>query len=185
MISTNDFKNGMTIEYDGQIFTILEFQHVKPGKGAAFVRSKLKNFKTGSITEKTFRAGEKVKKAHLERKQMQFLYNADEDYIFMDMEDFDQMTINKEQLGEGVKFIKENAVINVLFHEGENIGVELPTFVELTVSETEPGIKGDTVSGSTKSAKLETGATVHVPLFINEGDTIKVDTRTGEYIERV
>ncbi|UMZ73965.1 elongation factor P [Natranaerofaba carboxydovora] len=185
MISTNDFKNGMTIEYDGQIFTILEFQHVKPGKGAAFVRSKLKNFKTGTITEKTFRAGEKVKKAHLERKQMQFLYSADDDYIFMDMEDFDQMTINKEQLGEGVKFLKENAVINVLFHEGENIGVELPTFVELTISETEPGVKGDTVSGSTKPAKLETGATVHVPLFINEGDTIKVDTRTGEYIERV
>ena len=185
MISTNDFKNGMTIEYDGQIFTILEFQHVKPGKGAAFVRSKLKNFKTGTITEKTFRAGEKVKKAHLDRKQMQFLYNADDDYIFMDMEDFDQMTINKEQLGEGVKFLKENAVINVLFHEGENIGVEFPTFVELTISETEPGVKGDTVSGSTKPAKLETGATVHVPLFINEGDIIKVDTRTGDYIERV
>lgn len=186
MISTNDFKNGMTIEYEGNIYSIIEFQHVKPGKGAAFVRAKLKNIKTGTTAEKTFRAGEKVKKAHIERRQMQFLYSTGDGYIFMDVENFDQITVGQDQLGKGYKFLKENEMIDILFYEGEIIGVELPTFVELKVIETEPGVKGDTVSGGgSKPAKIETGTTVNVPLFIDEGDVIKIDTRTGDYVERV
>ena len=140
MISTNDFKNGMTIEYEGNIYSIMEFQHVKPGKGAAFVRAKLRNVMTGTTTEKTFRAGEKVKKAHIEKRQMQFLYSTGEEYVFMDTETFDQFSISSEQLGSSSKFLKENETISILFYEGENIGVELPTFVELKVTEAEPGV---------------------------------------------
>lgn len=185
MISTNDFKTGLTIEIDGQICSVLDFQHVKPGKGAAFVRSKLKNLETGATIEKTFRAGEKIPKAHLDKRKMQYLYNDGEFYYFMDEETFDQMSFTAEQIGEGTKYLKENMVIDVLMHGERTIGVELPNFVELEILETEPGVKGDTATGGTKGAKLETGAYVQVPLFIEEGEVIKIDTRSGEYIERV
>ena len=185
MISSNDFKNGMTIEVDGDIFSIVEFQHVKPGKGAAFVRTKLKNLKTGAIAEKTFRSGEKVNRAHLDKKEMQYLYSAADVYHFMDTESFEQYTLTADQLGDKANYLKENMTLSILFHQGEQISIELPVFVELAVTETEPGIKGDTASGGTKPATLETGLTVNVPFFINSGDILKIDTRTGEYIERV
>lgn len=185
MISTNDFRTGLTIELDGQVWSVVEFMHVKPGKGAAFVRSKLKNLETGATIERTFRAGEKVPRARLDHKKMEYLYNDGETYYFMDQETFEQVGLSSEQLGDGTKYLKENMVIDVLFHESRTIGVELPNFVELAVVETEPGIKGDTVSGGTKEATTETGATVQVPLFIEAGDTIRIDTRTGEYMERV
>lgn len=185
MISTNDFRTGLTIELDGQVYEVIDFQHVKPGKGAAFVRSKLKNLQTGATIEKTFRAGEKVNRAHLDKREMQYLYRAGDTLTFMDTETFEQISFTEEQLGETIKFLKENMVIQVLFHKGNTIGIELPNFVELAVVETDPGVKGDTVSGATKRAKLETGAQIQVPLFVEEGDVIKVDTRTGEYIERV
>ena len=184
MISTNDFRTGLTIELDGQIYTVLDFLHVKPGKGSAFVRSKLKNLETGTIIEKTFRAGEKVPKAHLDKRKMQYLYTDGEFYYFMDQETFDQMSLTEEQLEDNINYIKENMVIDILFHDEKTIGVEIPTSVKLKVTETEPGIKGDTATGGTKDAKVETGLTVQVPLFIEEGDIIKVDTRSGEYMER-
>ncbi len=184
MISTNDFHTGVTIELDGDIFTVLEFQHVKPGKGQAFVRSKLKNLRTGSITDKTFRAGEKVPKVHLDRKEMQYLYRDDDSLHVMDLETYEQIALTEEQIGEEVKYLKENDQLTVVMH-GENvIGVDVPISVSLAVTETEPGIKGDTASGATKPATVETGVVVMVPLFINEGDIIKIDTRTGSYIER-
>ncbi len=185
MISTNDFRTGITIELEGQLYTVVEFQHVKPGKGAAFVRTKLKNIETGSITEKTFRAGEKVSKAHIERKTVQYLYNTGEDYYFMDMESFDQYPIDNNLLEDTVNYLKENMEVDILMHGDKIIGVEIPYFVELTVSKTDPGFKGDTASGGTKPATLETGLTVQVPFFINEGDILKIDTRTGEYMERI
>jgi elongation factor P len=185
MISSNDFRTGLTIELNGELYTVVEFQHVKPGKGAAFVRTKLKNIRTGAVTENTFRAGEKVAKAHIDKKQMQYLYNDGTGYVFMDTETYEQLSIPEDKLGEDKKYIKENMTISVLMYGSEIIGVELPNFVELEVVETEPGIKGDTATGGSKSATLETGATVQVPLFIEQGDTVKVDTRTGEYIERV
>jgi len=185
MISTNDFRTGLTIELDGQVYMVLEFMHVKPGKGSAFVRSKLKNIETGATIEKTFRAGEKVPRAHLDKRKMQYLYTDGEAFYFMDEETFDQMALNTEQLGNAVNFLKENMVIDVLMYKGRTIGVELPNFVELEVVETEPGVKGDTATGATKGATLETGAKVQVPLFIEAGDIIRVDTRTGEYMERV
>ena len=185
MISTNDFHTGVTIEVDGDIFTVLEFQHVKPGKGQAFVRSKLKNLRTGSIVDKTFRAGEKVKKAHMERKEMEYLYRDGDDFHVMDMESYEQITLTAGQIGDGVKYMKENDRLNVVVHNEEVLGVEVPITVYLKITEVEPGIKGDTASGATKPATLETGLVVQVPLFINEGDTIKIDTRTGYYIERV
>lgn len=185
MITSNDFKNGMTIEVDGEVYSIVEFQHVKPGKGAAFVRTKLRHMKSGNVSEKTFRAGEKVKRAHLEKREMQYLYNTGDMFYFMDTDSFEQYTLTHDQLGEKSIYLKDNMVITVLFHQGEEISIELPVFVELTVDETEPGVKGDTASGGSKPATLETGLTVNVPFFINRGDIIKVDTRTGEYIERV
>lgn len=185
MISTNDFHTGVTIELDGDIYTIVDFQHVKPGKGPAFVRSKLKNIRTGSVTEKTFRAGEKVSRAHLERKTMQFLYGSGSDYFFMDTESYEQFSLDEKQLENAVKFLIENMEIDVIEFKGEVVGVEVPMFVELTVAETDPGFKGDTASGGSKPAKLETGLVVQVPFFINEGDKIRVDTRTGGYMERV
>jgi len=185
MISTNDFRTGLTIELDGQVYMVLEFMHVKPGKGSAFVRSKLKNIETGATIEKTFRAGEKVPRAHLDKRKMQYLYTDGEAFYFMDEETFDQMALNTEQLGDAVNYLKENMVIDVLMYKGRTIGVELPNFVELKVVETEPGVKGDTATGATKGATLETGAKVQVPLFIEAGDIIRVDTRTGEYMERV
>lgn len=185
MISTNDFHTGVTIEFDGDIFTVLEFQHVKPGKGQAFVRSKLKNLRTGSIVDKTFRAGEKVQKAHMERKEMEYLYRDGDDFHVMDMETYEQITLTAAQIGDGVKYMKENDRLNVVVHNEEVLGVEVPITVFLKITEAEPGIKGDTASGATKPATVETGLVVQVPLFINEGDTIKIDTRTGYYIERV
>jgi elongation factor P len=185
MISTNDFHTGVTIEMDGDIFIVLEFQHVKPGKGQAFVRSKLKNLRTGSIVDKTFRAGEKMPKAHLERNEMEYLYRDDDSLHVMDTETYEQITLLPEQIGDGVKYLKENDRITVVMHGEKVVGVEVPLNVNLKITETEPGLKGDTASGATKPATVETGVVVMVPLFINEGDTIKIDTRTGSYIERV
>ncbi|MDD3853218.1 MAG: elongation factor P [Syntrophomonadaceae bacterium] len=184
MISVNDFRTGATIELDGSAYQVVEFQHVKPGKGAAFVRAKLKNIQTGATVEKTFRGGEKVPKAHLDRREMQYLYNDGEGYVFMDNENYEQTTLSAEQIGEGVKWLLENMNIAVLLFKEHIIGVDLPNFVELKVVETEPGVKGDTATGATKKATLETGAVVHVPLFVNEGDVLRIDTRTGEYMER-
>jgi elongation factor P len=185
MISVNDFKTGVTIELDGQAYQVVDFQHVKPGKGAAFVRAKLKNIKTGGTIERTFRGGEKVPKAHLENKEMQYLYNDGGDYVFMDTENFEQISISKETIGDGAKWLLENMNIRILLFQGNIIGVELPNFVELEVVDTEPGVKGDTATGATKNATLETGAVVQVPLFVNTGDRIRIDTRISQYMERV
>ncbi len=184
MISSNDFRNGVSIDLDGEAFVVVDFQHVKPGKGSAFVRTKLKNVRTGGVVERTFAAGEKVPKAHLERKQMQYLYN-DGDYVFMDNNTYDQMTLTAEQIGPKLKYLKENMDLYILFFKGAILGVDFPPQVELTITETEPGIKGDTATGGTKPATTETGAIIKVPFFINEGDVIRVNTETGEYIERV
>lgn len=185
MISTNDFHTGITIELEGEVYTVIDFQHVKPGKGAAFVRSRLKNLRSGAIVEKTFRAGEKVPRAMIERKEMEYLYNTGEEYIFMDTKSYEQFSLSAEQLEDSLKYLKENMKLNVLFFKGESIGIELPHSVELKVVETEPGFKGDTAAGGSKPAKLETGLVVQVPFFINEGDLVRIDTRTGAYIERV
>ncbi|NLK97529.1 elongation factor P [Defluviitalea saccharophila] len=185
MISAGDFRNGVTIEYEGDIYVIVEFQHVKPGKGAAFVRTKLKNLKSGGVVEKTFRPTEKVPKAHIERKDMQYLYNDGELYHFMDVETYDQIALNEDQLGDSLKFVKENDMVKILSHKGIVFGIEPPLFVELEITSTEPGFKGDTATGATKPAIVETGATVYVPLFVEIGDKIKIDTRTGEYLSRV
>ncbi|MGI5879228.1 MAG: elongation factor P [Syntrophomonadaceae bacterium] len=184
MISVNDFRTGATIEMDGSAYQVMEFQHVKPGKGAAFVRAKLKNVQTGATVEKTFRGGEKVPKAHLDRREMQYLYNDGEGYVFMDNENYEQTTLTSNQIGDGVKWLLENMNIAVLLFKENIIGVDLPNFVELKVVDTEPGVKGDTATGATKKATLETGAAVNVPLFINTGDVLRIDTRTGEYMER-
>ena len=184
MISSNDFRPGVTIEIDGMVWQGVGFQHVKPGKGAAFVRAKLKNLQTGSVVERTFNAGEKVPNAQVERKPMQYLYGEDGSYYFMDVETYDQIMLTKEQLGDALNFIKEEMEITVLFFNGTVIGVDIPNSVELKVVETEPGIRGDTATGGVKPAKLETGYVVKVPLFINEGDVLRIDTRTGAYLER-
>lgn len=185
MISTNDFHTGLTIELDGDIYMVIDFQHVKPGKGSAFVRSKLKNLRSGSTTERTFRAGEKVPRALIERKEMEYLYGSGEEYIFMDTESYEQISLSRETLGDNLKYLKENMQLNILLFKGEIIGLELPNSVELKVVETEPGFKGDTAAGGSKPAKLETGLVVQVPFFINEGDVLRIDTRTGAYLERV
>ncbi len=185
MISTAQFKNGMTIEIDGTIYQIVEFQHVKPGKGGAFVRTKLKNYRTGAVIDKTFRAGESVEQARVNRRSMQYLYSDGSGYVFMDTETYDQINIPESALTEEKKYLKENMNVLVAIHEGEALGVELPTAVELEITHTEPGVKGNTASGATKPATLETGVVVQVPLFVNVGDIVKVDTRTGEYITRV
>ena len=184
-MDTSDFRNGLSIILDGEIYQIVEFQHVKPGKGGAFVRSRLKNLRTNSTLEKTFRAGEKMDQAVLERKKMNFLYNQDEDYVFMDMESFDQTSIPAAQLGDSVKFLKDNTEVEVLSHNDKILAVDLPMFMEFEVVETDPGLRGDTASGGSKPAKVETGAMVNVPLFINVGEKIRVDTRTSQYLERV
>ncbi|EAX47927.1 translation elongation factor P [Thermosinus carboxydivorans Nor1] len=184
MISTNDFRTGITVEIDGDVWQVVDFQHVKPGKGAAFVRSKLKNVRTGAVVERTFNAGEKLPRAHVDRREMQYLYESDGMYNFMDNETYEQVALTEEQLGDAKKFLKENMNIGVMFFQGVVIGVDLPNSVELRVVETDPGIRGDTATGGTKPAKLETGYVVRVPLFINEGDVLRIDTRTGEYIER-
>ncbi|TET50764.1 MAG: elongation factor P [Actinomycetota bacterium] len=184
MISTSDFKNGLTIIYDNTLYKILYFQHVKPGKGGAFVRTKLKNLDTGATQDKTFRAGEKMEQAILETKKMQFLYK-DEHYNFMDMANYEQIQLSEDQVSDEKDYFLENMELSVVYHNDRPISIELPIFIEASVVETEPGIKGDTVGTSFKPAKIETGAKVQVPLFINDGDRIKIDTRTGEYITRV
>lgn len=185
MIATGDFRRGAKIEYKGDPYEIIEFQHVKMGRGGANVKTKMKNLKTGSIVEETIRSGEKFPTPELEQRKMQFLYAQDDHYIFMDQETYEQIPISREQLGDATLFLKENTEVQVLNYKGVPLNVELPTFIELVVAETEPGFKGDTASGGGKPAKLETGAMVRVPFHINEGDTIRVDTRTSEYIERV
>ncbi len=184
MISTNDFHTGLTIELDGEVYSIIEFQHVKPGKGAAFVRSRLKNVRSGSTTEKTFRAGEKMSRAIIERKEMEYLYNNGEEYILMDTESYEQLSLSAQQLGESTRYMKENMRLTMMVYKEESIGIELPHSVELTVVETDPGHKGDTASGGSKPAKLETGLVVQVPFFVNEGDVLRIDTRNGAYLER-
>ena len=185
MISAGDFKNGVTLEIDGNVVQIIEFQHVKPGKGAAFVRAKLKNVINGGVVEKTFRPTEKFPQARIERQDMQYLYSDGDLYNFMNMETYDQIALNKETIGDALKFVKENEMVKICSHNGNVFAVEAPLFVELEVTETEPGFKGDTAQGATKPATVETGATVNVPLFVNTGDKIKIDTRTGEYLSRV
>lgn len=185
MISAGEFRNGVTMEYEGNIYQILEFQHVKPGKGAAFVRTKLKNLVTGAVVEKTFRPTEKMPKAHIDRKDMTYLYNDGELYNFMDVETYDQIAIAASEVGDALKFVKENEVVKILSYQGNVFGIEPPLFVELAITETEPGFKGDTATGATKPATVETGAQVNVPLFISEGEIVKIDTRTGEYLGRV
>ena len=185
MISAGEFRNGVTIELEGNIYQIIEFQHVKPGKGAAFVRTKLKNIKSGGVVEKTFRPTEKCETAHIDRKDMQYLYNDGELYNFMDNETYEQIALNKDVIGDALKFVKENETVKVVSHKDQVFAVEAPLFVELEITECEPGVKGDTATGATKPCTVETGATLNVPLFVNQGDVIKIDTRTGEYLSRV
>jgi len=184
MISSNDFRTGVTIELDGGVWQVVDFQHVKPGKGAAFVRTKLKNAKTGAVVERTFNAGEKVPRARVDQRAMQYLYESDGMFNFMDNETYEQITLSNEQLGDAKRFLKENMSIGILFFQGIVIGIDMPNSVELEVIETDPGIRGDTATGGTKPAKLETGYIVKVPLFINIGDVLRIDTRSGDYIER-
>ncbi|WP_158735184.1 elongation factor P [Alteribacillus sp. YIM 98480] len=184
MISVNDFKTGLTVEVDNDIWQVIDFQHVKPGKGAAFVRSKLRSLRTGNIQEKTFRAGEKINRAHIERRKMQYLYSSGDDHTFMDSETFDQLELTSKQIEQQLNFLKENMEVQIITYGSETLGVEVPNTVELEVTETEPGIKGDTASGGTKPAVLETGYTVQVPFFVNEGEKLVIDTRSGEYVSR-
>ena len=184
MISAGDFRNGVTIEVDGNIFQIIEFQHVKPGKGAAFVRTKLKNIINGGVVEKTFRPTEKFPQARIDRKDMQYLYSDGDLFTFMDMETYDQVALNAETVGDTLKFVKENEICKVCSHNGSVFAVEPPLFVELEITDTLPGFKGDTATGASKPATVETGAVVYVPLFVNQGDKIKIDTRTGDYLSR-
>ena len=184
MVVAGDFKNGITFDMDGQVLQVIEFQHVKPGKGAAFVRTKLKNVITGAVTERTFNPTDKFENAIVERKEMQYLYNDGDLYYFMDMETFEQLPINKDKLGDSFKFVKENEMCKIVSYKGNVFAVEPPMFVVLEVTDTEPGFKGDTATGTTKPATLETGATIKVPLFIDIGTKIKIDTRTGEYLSR-
>ncbi|PKM96162.1 MAG: elongation factor P [Firmicutes bacterium HGW-Firmicutes-1] len=185
MITAGEFRNGVTMEYEGNIYTVIEFQHVKPGKGAAFVRTKIRNLKNGAVIEKTFRPNEKMPKARIDRKDMEYLYKDGEIFHFMDIETYEQIGLTEDQLGDALKFVKENNVVKILSHNGSVFGVEPPLFAELVITHTEPGFKGDTSSGATKPAIVETGATVYVPLFVEIDDKIKVDTRTGEYLSRV
>lgn len=184
MISVNDFKTGLTIEVDNGVWQVMEFQHVKPGKGAAFVRSKLRNLRNGNIQERTFRAGEKVSKAHIETKKMQYLYASGDAHAFMDTSTYEQIELSSSQIEHELKFMKENMEVSIVTYEGEVLGVQLPNNVELEVVETEPGIKGDTASGGSKPATLETGHTVQVPFFINQGDVLVINTSDGKYVSR-
>lgn len=184
MISVNDFKTGLTIGVDGNLFRVIEFQHVKPGKGAAFVRSKLRNIRNGNVTEKTFRAGEKVEKAQIDNKKMQYLYASGDNHVFMDTETYEQIELGESQLEYELKYLLENMEVSVMSYEGEILGVSLPNTVELVVAETEPGIKGDTASGGSKPAKMETGLVVNVPFFVNEGDKLIINTEEGSYVSR-
>jgi elongation factor P len=185
MISAGDFRNGITIELDNNIYQIIEFQHVKPGKGAAFVRTKLKNIVSGGVVEKTFRPTEKCPQAHIERADMQYLYSDGDLFHFMNVETYDQIALDQDTIGDALKFVKENEMCKVCSHNGKVFAVEPPLFVELEITECEPGLKGDTATGATKPCTVETGANVSVPLFVEQGDKIKIDTRTGEYLSRV
>ena len=185
MVSAGDFKNGITLEIDGTVYQILEFQHVKPGKGAAFVRTKLKNIVNGGVVEKTFRPTEKFPQARIDRVDMQYLYNDGDLFYFMNVETYDQVALNEDTIGDALKFVKDNEMVKVCSINGDVFAVEPPLFVELEITETEPGFKGDTAQGATKPATVETGANVNVPLFVERGDKIKIDTRTGEYLSRV
>ncbi|GEN47213.1 elongation factor P [Ligilactobacillus pobuzihii] len=184
MISVNNFKTGLTVEIDGGLWRVVEFQHVKPGKGSAFVRSKLKNLRTGAIQEKTFRGGEKINQAQIDRKKMQYLYADGSNYVFMDTETYEQLELPEETIKDELKFLKENTVVSVIMYGSETLGVELPNTVDLEVSATEPGIKGDTASGGSKPATMETGLVVQVPFFVNEGDMLTINTVDGTYISR-
>jgi len=185
MVSVNDFRTGLTIEIDGDLFSVVEFMHVKPGKGAAFVRAKLRNVRTGYVVERTFNAGEKLNLARIEVRDMQFLYRAEDDFVFMDTESYEQMTLGPAKMGEAVKYLKDNTIVQIQIYQSEAIGVALPNTVELTVTDTAPSFKGDTATGGGKPATLETGAMVNVPFFVENGDVIQVDTRTGAYLKRV
>lgn len=185
MVSAGDFRNGVTLEIEGNIYQIIEFQHVKPGKGAAFVRTKLKNIINGGVVEKTFRPTEKFPQARIDRVEMQYLYADGDLYNFMNMETYDQIALSSDTVGDALKFVKENEMVKICSHNGNVFAIEPPLFVELEITETEPGVKGDTATGATKPATVETGATVYVPLFVNQNDVIKIDTRTGEYLSRV
>ena len=185
MISAGDFRNGVTLEIEGNVYQILEFQHVKPGKGAAFVRTKLKNIINGGVVEKTFRPTEKFPAARIDRVDMQYLYSDGDLYHFMNVETFDQIALNSDDVGDALKFVKENEMVKICSHNGNVFAVEAPLFVELEIIDTEPGFKGDTATGATKPATVETGAVVNVPLFVEQGNKIKIDTRTGEYLSRV
>lgn len=185
MISAGDFRNGVTLEMEGNIYQIIEFQHVKPGKGAAFVRTKLKNIINGGVVEKTFRPTEKFPQARIDRVEMQYLYTDGDLFHFMNTETYDQIALNKDAIGDALKFVKENEMVKICSHNGNVFAVEPPLFVELEVTDTEPGFKGDTATGATKPATVETGAVVYVPLFVETGDRLKIDTRTGEYLSRV
>ena len=185
MISAGDFRNGVTLEIEGNVYQILEFQHVKPGKVAAFVRTKLKNIINGGVVEKTFRPTEKFPQARIDRVEMQYLYSDGDLFHFMNTETYDQIALNAEDIGDSLKFVKENEMVKVCSYNGNVFAVEPPLFVELEITDTEPGFKGDTATGATKPATVETGAVVNVPLFVDQGDKIKIDTRTGEYLSRV
>jgi len=184
MISAGDFRNGVTFDMEGAVYQVIEFQHVKPGKGAAFVRTKIRNIISGAVVEKTFSPTDKFPTAFIERKEMQYLYNDGELYYFMDLESYEQIPLNANQLTEAFQFVKENTIVKMLSYKGNVFGIEPPNFVELEVTQTEPGLRGDTATNVTKPATLETGAVIRVPLFINVGDVIRIDTRTGEYMER-
>lgn len=185
MVSAGDFRNGITIEFEGNVYQIIEFQHVKPGKGAAFVRTKLKNIINGGVVEKTFRPTEKCPQARIDRKDMQYLYSDGDLFNFMDTETYDQIALNAETVGDALKFVKENEMVKICSYNGNVFAIEPPLFVELEITDTEPGFKGDTATGATKPAIVETGAKVMVPLFVENGEVIKIDTRTGEYLSRV
>ncbi len=184
MITAGDFRNGVTFDMDGQVFQVIEFQHVKPGKGAAFVRTKFKNVITGAVVEKSFNPTDKFENAYVERKEYEYLYNDGELYYFMDSETYEQLPLNADKLGDNFRFVKENDVVKIMSYKGNVFGVEPPLFVELEVTDTEPGVRGDTATNVTKPATLETGAVIKVPIFINQGEKIRIDTRTGEYMER-
>ncbi len=184
-VSTTEFRNGLKIELDGDPYIIVDFQHVKPGKGGAFVRTKMKSLKSGNVIDRTFRAGEKVDTPELEEKKMQYLYAADKDRVFMDTTSYEQIQLHESQLGDSISYLKENMEIKVLYYKGQPINIDIPMFVELAIAQTEPGVRGDTASGGSKPATLETGAVIKVPFYLNEGDVVKVDTRTGTFIERV
>ncbi len=184
MVVAGDFRNGVTFEMDGQVMQVVEFQHVKPGKGAAFVRTKMKNVITGAVVETSFNPTAKFESAYIDRKDMQYLYNDGDLYYFMDEETYEQLPLNSDKLGDSFKFVKENTVCKIISYKGNVFGVEPPFFVELEVTDTEPGVRGDTATNVTKQATLETGAIIRVPIFINNGDVIKIDTRTGEYLSR-